>query len=147
VGGVGDGRKSSPEGRRLTPCIPPQGVTLFGACCACLYLSFSHSFVRGLVPRDLRTAHRRGWRICYVVVDLPRAATVLSPLSFLGRISLWDQWRCLENKIKKISLCTFPIRKVFLLRRRRLYDILNTAECLLGLPPCCLLVLDDHINF
>jgi hypothetical protein len=58
-----------------------------------------HSFVRG--DPDLRTAHCRGRRVSYVVIDRPRAGYWSFLLSFLGRISLGDGWNASEAVVSQ----------------------------------------------
>jgi hypothetical protein len=104
VGGVGDAREGSPEGRGLISYSTSWGDDVGCVVAVVAVFAFtspSHSLLYGeLAPRDLRTAHRRGRWISYAAVDSPRATTGSSPLFFLGRISLRDGWRCHENKIK-----------------------------------------------
>jgi hypothetical protein len=100
---MGDGGRSSPEGRGLTLLysIPRGDDFCSGIFLFCFTFSLLHSLVRG--ARTPRPAHSA----------LPRAEDSLccgrpaegrlqdpSPLSFLSRISLWDGWRCHENQIR-----------------------------------------------
>jgi hypothetical protein len=97
---MGGGRRSGPEGRGLIRLYSTLRGDAFLLRFALLFLYYI-LLLGGLVPRDLRTAHCRGRRIPFVVVDRPRAGyRLISFLSFLGRISLGDAWRCLLNKIK-----------------------------------------------
>jgi hypothetical protein len=70
------------------------GVRLFCFTFSCYFL-----LLGGLAPRDLRTAHCRGRRIPFLCRGRPTEGRlqVSFPLSFLGRISLRDGWRCHEK--------------------------------------------------
>jgi hypothetical protein len=105
LGSMGNGGLYSPQGRGLTILYStPRGDDFVGVVlllCLSLLLCFSFSTLSckgGSHPGDLRTAHRRGQRISYVVIDRPRAGyRIVSFVSFLGRISLGDGWHCREN--------------------------------------------------
>jgi hypothetical protein len=64
----------------------------------CLYFSFLHSLVRGArTPRLAHSALPRAEDSLCCSSSVKDRLQDLSPLSFLGRISLGDAWHCLAN--------------------------------------------------